>query len=161
MSSCCEKNFIRHNAHNFFILFLVFLKLLIVSVAFFAGPPCIVVVTGSSWQLRDLRGCYGMHKKSWQPYTKCRVLSQKWSEFSLLFVTDITPWGVTSLSTSFGVNSEWTGRDSTRWEVNFHSTGVTIITIIVTADKYYIPAVFHCNIFLPLCVFFYCWFIRK
>ena len=28
--------------------------------------------------------------------------------------------------TSFGVNIEWTGRDSTRWEVTFHSTGVKI-----------------------------------
>ena len=37
MSSCWEKNFIRNNAHNFFILSLVFLKLLIVSVAFFLG----------------------------------------------------------------------------------------------------------------------------
>ena len=31
---------------------------------------------------------------------------------------------MTSVITSFGVNIEWTGRDSTRWEVNFHSTGV-------------------------------------
>ena len=43
-----------------------------------------------------------------------------------LFVTDVTPWGVTSVITSFGVNIEWTGRDSTRWVVNFHSTGVRI-----------------------------------
>ena len=28
--------------------------------------------------------------------------------------------------TSFGVNIEWTGRDFTRWVVNFHSTGVRI-----------------------------------
>ena len=33
------KNFIRNNAHNFFILSLVFLKLLIVGVAFFLGHP--------------------------------------------------------------------------------------------------------------------------
>ena len=39
MSSCWEKNFIRDNAHNFFILSLVFLKLLMVSVAFFLGHP--------------------------------------------------------------------------------------------------------------------------
>ena len=38
-----------------------------------------------------------------------------------LFVTDVTPWVVTSVITSFGVNIEWTGRDSTRWVVNFHS----------------------------------------
>ena len=39
VSSCWEKNFIRNNAYNFFILSLVFLKLLIVSVAFFLGHP--------------------------------------------------------------------------------------------------------------------------
>ena len=33
---------------------------------------------------------------------------------------------VTSVITSFGVNIEWTGRDSTCWVVNFHSTGVRI-----------------------------------
>ena len=33
---CWKKNFIRNHAHNFFILSLVFLKLLIVSVAFWA-----------------------------------------------------------------------------------------------------------------------------
>ena len=32
----------------------------------------------------------------------------------------------TSVITSFGVDIEWTGRDSTRWVVNFHSTGVRI-----------------------------------
>ena len=37
-----------------------------------------------------------------------------------------TPWVVTSVITSFGVNIEWTGRDFTRWVVNFHSTGVRI-----------------------------------
>ena len=37
VSSCWEKNFICNNARNFFILYLVFLKLLIVSVAFFLG----------------------------------------------------------------------------------------------------------------------------
>ena len=31
---------------------------------------------------------------------------------------------VTSVITSFGVNIEWTGRNFTRWIVNFHSTGV-------------------------------------
>ena len=35
VSSCSEKNSIRNNAHNFFILSLVFLKLLIESVVFF------------------------------------------------------------------------------------------------------------------------------
>ena len=39
VSSCWKKNFIRNNAHNFFILSLVFLKLLIISVAFFLGQP--------------------------------------------------------------------------------------------------------------------------
>ena len=39
VSSCWENNFIRNNAHNFFILSLVFLKLLIVSIAFFLGHP--------------------------------------------------------------------------------------------------------------------------
>ena len=39
VSFCWEKNSIRINAHNFFIFFLVFLKLLIVSVAFFLGHP--------------------------------------------------------------------------------------------------------------------------
>ena len=37
MSSYWKKNFIRNNANNFFSLSLVFLKLLIVSVAFFLG----------------------------------------------------------------------------------------------------------------------------
>ena len=37
-----------------------------------------------------------------------------------------TPWVVTSVITSFGVNIEWTGRDFTRKVVNFHSTGVRI-----------------------------------
>ena len=44
VSSCWKKNFIRDNAHNFFILSLVFLKLLIVSVTFFLGHP---VYTGA------------------------------------------------------------------------------------------------------------------
>ena len=39
VSSCWKKNFIRNNAHNFFILSLVFLKLLIVGVAFFLVHP--------------------------------------------------------------------------------------------------------------------------
>ena len=39
VSSCWGKNFIHNNAHNSFILSLVFLKLLIVSVAFFLGHP--------------------------------------------------------------------------------------------------------------------------
>ena len=43
-----------------------------------------------------------------------------------LFVTDVTPWVVTSVITSFGVNIEWTGQDSTRLVVYFHSTGVRI-----------------------------------
>ena len=37
VSSCWENNFIHNNEHNLFILSLVFLKLLIVSVAFFLG----------------------------------------------------------------------------------------------------------------------------
>ena len=43
VSSCWEKNFIRNNAHNFFILSLVFFKLLIVSVAFFLGHPVYII----------------------------------------------------------------------------------------------------------------------
>ena len=39
VSSCWEKNYTNNNAHKFFILFLIFLKLLIVSVAFFLGHP--------------------------------------------------------------------------------------------------------------------------
>ena len=39
VSSCWEKNFVRNNAHNFSLLSLIFLKLLIVSVAFFLGHP--------------------------------------------------------------------------------------------------------------------------
>ena len=35
-----------------------------------------------------------------------------------LFVTGVTHWVVTSVITSFGVNIEWTARDSTRWVVN-------------------------------------------
>ena len=38
-----------------------------------------------------------------------------------IFVTDVTPWVVTSVITSFGVNIKWTGRNSTRWVGNFHS----------------------------------------
>ena len=39
VSSCWEKNYMCHNTHNFVILSLVFLKLLIVDVAFFLGHP--------------------------------------------------------------------------------------------------------------------------
>ena len=39
VSFCSEKNSICINAHNYFILSLVFLKLLIVGVAFFLGHP--------------------------------------------------------------------------------------------------------------------------
>ena len=39
VSSCWKTNFIPNNVHNFFILSLVFLKLLIASVAFFLGHP--------------------------------------------------------------------------------------------------------------------------
>ena len=55
VSSCWEKNFIRNNAHNFFILSLVFLKLLIVSVAFFLGHPVLfhngffLCMTAADW----------------------------------------------------------------------------------------------------------------
>ena len=41
VSFCWESSSIHINAHNFFILSLVFLKLLIVGVAFFSWPPCI------------------------------------------------------------------------------------------------------------------------
>ena len=40
------------------------------------------------------------------------------------FHSIFTPWVVTSVITSLGVNIESNGRDSTRWVVNFHSTGV-------------------------------------
>ena len=39
VSYCWKKNFIRNNGHSLFILSLVFLKSLIVSVAFFLGHP--------------------------------------------------------------------------------------------------------------------------
>ena len=39
-----------------------------------------------------------------------------------------TPWVVTSVITSFGVYIEWTGRDFTRWVVNFHSTEWNLFT---------------------------------
>ena len=39
-----EKNSVRINAHNFFIFSLVFLKLLIVGVAFFLGHPVYILV---------------------------------------------------------------------------------------------------------------------
>ena len=39
VSSCWEKHYTNNNAHKFFILFLVFLNLLIGSVAFFLGHP--------------------------------------------------------------------------------------------------------------------------
>ena len=42
-----EKNFIRNNAHNVFILSLVHLKLLILSVAFFLGHPIFYPVTAT------------------------------------------------------------------------------------------------------------------
>ena len=43
MSSCWEKNFIRDNAHNFFILSLVFLNVMIDrKCCILFGPPCIV-----------------------------------------------------------------------------------------------------------------------
>ena len=54
------------------------------------------------------------------------ILSKKIEWIFTLFVTDVTPWGVTSVITAFGVNIEWTGRDSARWVVNCHSTGVRI-----------------------------------
>ena len=44
MASCSEKNSIRTTAHNFFILSLVFLKLLIKIVAFFLGHPVYRVI---------------------------------------------------------------------------------------------------------------------
>ena len=63
------------------------------------------------WMLRALHG------------NICGIYSLKkitlFTLFSLL-------WVVTSVITSLGVNIEWTGRDFTRWVVNFHSTGVRI-----------------------------------
>ena len=53
------------------------------------------------------------------------VLSLKIEWIFTLFVTEVTPWGVTSMITSFGVNIEWTGRDSTRFS-EIHSTGIRI-----------------------------------
>ena len=50
VSYCWEKNSIRNNAHNFFILSLVFLKLLIVGVAFFLGHPVLYSQTCLSIQ---------------------------------------------------------------------------------------------------------------
>ena len=50
------------------------------------------------------------------------LLSKNRVNFHSIF----TPWVVTSVITSFRVNIEWTGRDSNRWVVNFHSTGVRI-----------------------------------
>ena len=55
---------------------------------------------------------------------KHSIYSLKIEWIFTLFVTDVTPWVVTLVITSFEVNIEWTGRDSTRWVVNFHSTGV-------------------------------------
>ena len=55
VSSCWKKNCIRNNAHNFFILSLVFLKLLIVSVAFFLGHPVYVWCTRvENWYIYHL-----------------------------------------------------------------------------------------------------------
>ena len=42
VSSCWGKNFIHNNTHTFFILSLLFLKLLIVNVAFFLGHPVLL-----------------------------------------------------------------------------------------------------------------------
>ena len=53
VSSCWKKNFIRNNRHSLFILSLVFLKSLIVSVAFFLGHPVFVIIETHSaliWQ---------------------------------------------------------------------------------------------------------------
>ena len=54
VSSCWEKNDRNNDAHKFFILLLVFLKLLIVSVAFFLGHPVfsnvkVAKIDGSAW----------------------------------------------------------------------------------------------------------------
>ena len=66
---------------------------------------------------------------SWE-WCSLKYTTSKWIIFGYifrpLFFTEVTPWGVTSVITSFGVNIEWTGRDSTRWVVNFHSTAVRI-----------------------------------
>ena len=41
VSFCWEKNFIRNNAHNLFILSLVFLKIIDRNCCILSGPPCI------------------------------------------------------------------------------------------------------------------------
>ena len=46
------------------------------------------------------------------------IYSLKWSKFSLYLLLRSLPGELTSVITSFGVNIEWTGRDSTRWVVN-------------------------------------------
>ena len=72
------------------------------------------------------------------------VLSRKIEWIFTLFVTDVTPWVVTSVITSFGVNIEWTVRDSTRWVVNFHSTGVRIEWISLLNEwNLFTPSIIH------------------
>ena len=51
-----------------------------------------------------------------------RILSKNRVNFHSIF----TPWVLTSVITSFGVNIGWTRRVSTRWVVNFRSPGVRI-----------------------------------
>ena len=46
---------------------------------------------------------------------------RQWKKNRVNFHSIFTPWVVTSVITSFGVNIESNGRDSTRWVVNFHS----------------------------------------
>ena len=57
--SCWEKNSIRDNAHNFFILSLVFLILFIVSVAFFFGHPVYFTILAAHYfdHISDIDEC--------------------------------------------------------------------------------------------------------
>ena len=71
---------------------------------------CCVEQVGSNYTCRESN-----------PFHFFRYSLKKMECIFTLFVTEVTPWGVTSVITSFGVNIEWTGRESTRL-VNFHST---------------------------------------
>ena len=93
---------------------------------FYDMSNCIICIYKFTLPKENGKQTYYIHRKKGGkrcPYFK--ILSKKMEWIFTLFVT-VTPWGVTSVITSFGVNIEWTGRDFTRWEVNFHSTGVRI-----------------------------------
>ena len=47
-------------------------------------------------------------------------------KYRVNFHSIFTLWVLCLVITSFGVNIEWTGWDSTLWVVNFHSTGVEL-----------------------------------